>query len=236
MTGLDVHLLGTRDYSTVYSMQKSWTEIRGDDKTDELWCLEHTPVYTLGLAGKMEHILNPGIIPVLKTDRGGQVTYHGPGQLVMYPLIDLKRKGISIRNYVHLLEQATIDMLCALGINAERKDKAPGVYVNQSKIAALGVRVRRGCCYHGLSLNVSMDLLPFQGINPCGYPGLAVTQLADLGVEISVESVADMLIPYITRVLDYDEYRIYGSWNGQGHTGPHTEGSEAYNQEMKHGR
>lgn len=180
---------------------------------DQLWCLEHLPVYTLGLAGKVEHILNPGKIPVQQTDRGGQVTYHGPGQLVIYPMLDLKRKGISIRRYVELLEQAIIDLLEIYGISASRQSGAPGVYINNSKIAALGVRVRNGYCYHGLALNVDMDLAPFAGINPCGYAGLEVTRLADFGLGLSVQQVCQDLVPVLATQLGYDSQQILNANN-----------------------
>lgn len=211
MNSIVIRQLGTTEYSTTFNQQKAYTLERAPDKVDELWCLQHSPVYTLGLAGKAEHILNARTIPVQKSDRGGQVTYHGPGQLVIYPLIDLKRINISIRHYVYLLEQAVIRMLDEVGIAANRKDKAPGVYVDQKKIAALGIRVRGGCCYHGLSLNVDMDLTPFQGINPCGYPFLEVTQLSDCRVQMSVEQAGARLIPYITTSLGFDNYLDGGS-------------------------
>ncbi len=196
------------DYSTIYAKQRNFTDTRDQTTQDQLWCLEHPPVYTLGLAGKSEHILNPGTIPVQKSDRGGQVTYHGPGQLIMYPLLDLRRKAISIRKYVYLLEQSVISLLDEFGIESTRKQNAPGVYVNNCKIAALGIRVRNGCCYHGLALNVNMDLGPFTGINPCGYAGLGVTRLSDLGVTLSVEQVSQWLVPVITSQLGFDSVQI----------------------------
>jgi len=204
MNNIVVRKFGITEYVTTYDQQKSYTLERGPGTIDQLWCLQHFPVYTLGLAGKSEHILDAGTIPVQKSDRGGQVTYHGPGQLVIYPLIDLKRKNISIRQYVYLLEQAVVAMLNEVGIAAHRKDQAPGVYVDQKKIAALGIRVRGGCSYHGLSLNVDMDLTPFQGINPCGYPLLEVTKLSALGVQISVEQAGTILVPYITNCLGFE--------------------------------
>jgi lipoyl(octanoyl) transferase len=202
-----VHNLGRVDYGPVYSWQRGFNAARDAQTPDELWRLEHPPVYTLGLAGLAEHILHPGGIPVHRSDRGGQVTYHGPGQLVVYPLIDLKRKGIPVKRYVYLLEQAVIDMLEELAIEAYRQDQAPGVYTRLGKIAALGVRIRRGCCYHGLSLNVKMDLAPYSGINPCGYPGLKVTQLFDFGAELTVAEAGDRLLPWIVSGLGYDGYR-----------------------------
>jgi len=199
---------GITDYSTTYALQKAFTSGRGPDTMDELWCLQHFAVYTLGLAGKSEHILDSGKIPIVRSDRGGQVTYHGPGQLIIYPLIDIKRRNITIRQYVSLLEQAVIDLLNEFGITGQRQDKAPGVYVDNKKIASLGIRVRGGCCYHGLSLNVDMDLAPFQGINPCGYPQLEVTQLIELGVQLSVEQASARLAPYIASGLRIENILI----------------------------
>ena len=207
MNTLEVRSLGRVDYASSYEEQRSFTLARNETTGDQLWCLEHPPVYTLGLAGKPEHILNPGNIAVHRTDRGGQVTYHGPGQLVLYPLLDLKRKGISIRQYVNLLEQSIIDLLDRYGLVAVRREGAPGVYVVNSKIAALGIRVRNGCCYHGLALNVDLDLAPFAGINPCGYAGMEVTRLKDLGIDLSVEQVCKDLIPLLKARLGYDASR-----------------------------
>jgi lipoyl(octanoyl) transferase len=168
---------------------QTFTYSRSTDTPDELWFLQHAPVFTLGRNGKQEHLHDTGDIPVIKVDRGGQVTYHGPGQLVAYILLDLTRRQLGVQSLVGILEQAVIDLLAEHGLAATRRDKAPGVYVDGSKIAALGLRVRRGCCFHGLSLNVDMDLTPFSMINPCGYPGLQVTQLADLGVTASLDAI-----------------------------------------------
>ncbi len=200
--------LGTVEYAGTFAKQRDFTDVRDEQTADQIWCLEHPPVYTLGLAGKPEHLLNPGNIPVIKTDRGGQVTYHGPGQLVVYPLLDLKRLGISIRHYVFLLEQTLIDLLDSYGIQGERRPGAPGVYINNRKIAALGIRVRHGCCYHGLALNVDMDLTPFAGINPCGYAGLEVTRLSALGVQLSVLQVCQNLLPLLAGQLGFDERHL----------------------------
>ncbi len=200
--------LGTVEYAGTFAKQREFTDARADSTEDQIWCLQHLPVYTLGLAGKPEHLLNPGNIPVIKTDRGGQVTYHGPGQLVVYPLLDLKRRGISIRHYVFLLEQTLIDLLDSYGIMGERRPGAPGVYINNRKIAALGIRVRHGCCYHGLALNVDMDLTPFAGINPCGYAGLEVTRLSDLGVQLSVLQVCQNLLPLLAGQLGFDNRNL----------------------------
>ncbi|MCG8426844.1 MAG: lipoyl(octanoyl) transferase LipB [Chromatiales bacterium] len=196
--------LERRDYESVWEAMREFTNTRTDQTVDELWVVEHPPVFTLGQAGKPEHLLNPGDIPVINCDRGGQVTYHGPGQLVVYLLINLKRAGLGVRQLVTLIEQAIITQLNDYGIEATAKPEAPGVYVNDAKIAALGLRVRRGCSYHGLSFNIDMDLEPFQRINPCGYPDLQITQLADLGIRESVQQVAGKLNRQISRLLDYN--------------------------------
>lgn len=171
-----------------------FTDARNDDTHDELWVVEHDPVFTLGQAGKPEHVLMPGDIPVLHVDRGGQVTYHGPGQIVVYPLLDLKRLKIGVRDYVHRIEQALIDTMAEWNIQAARRDGAPGVYVAGAKVAALGIRVRRGCTFHGLAFNVAMDLEPFRRINPCGYQGLQVTSVLDLGGPSSLDAVKPVLL------------------------------------------
>ena len=181
---------------------QTFTEVRQADTLDEIWVLEHPPVYTLGMAGKREHLLNPGQIPVYSVDRGGQVTYHGPGQLVVYVLLDLKRRNWGVKQLVHALEQAVIDYLSSQHIQGQRRDKAPGVYVEGRKISALGLRIKRHCCYHGLSFNVNMDLTPFTGINPCGYAGLQVTQLQELGVDDSLPQVTQQFLPHLTRMLN----------------------------------
>ena len=156
---------------------------------DQLWLVQHPPVFTLGLAGRREHVIAPGEIPVIATDRGGQVTYHGPGQAVVYALLDLRRLGFGVRELVRRMEQSAIELLAARGIAGERREGMPGVYVEGAKIAAIGLRVARGCCYHGMALNVDLDLEPFSRIDPCGYPGLASTRLADRGVRDSIEIV-----------------------------------------------
>jgi lipoyl(octanoyl) transferase len=192
---------GLSDYSAAWAEMRAFTDGRTQDTPDELWLLQHPPVFTLGQAGRAEHLLDPGEIPVIQTDRGGQVTYHGPGQLIAYLLVDLRRVGLGVKGLVRLLEGAVIGLLAGYGIEAEARADAPGVYVAGAKIASLGLRVRRGCSYHGLSLNVDMDLTPFLRINPCGHPGLAVTQLADLGGPKDLRLVGDALAGEIARRL-----------------------------------
>ncbi len=193
--------VGLIDYQTAYARMRAYTDVRDEDMPDEIWLLQHPPVFTLGLGGRDEHVHDAGGIPVVKTDRGGQVTYHGPGQLVVYVLLDLKRRGYGVRSLVHRLEQALINYLDSLGLVAERHEGAPGVFVQDAKIAALGLRVKNGCSYHGLSLNVAMNLEPFGRIDPCGYPGLKVTQLADRGVEVTVKSASRSLLPHLQEQL-----------------------------------
>ena len=193
--------LGLVAYDRAYGDMRRFTVSRTAATPDELWLLEHPAVYTLGQAGKSEHLLRATPIPVQRVDRGGQITYHGPGQVVAYPLLDLRRRGLAVRRLVGLLEQAVIDLLAAHRIVGERRPGAPGVYVAGAKIAALGLRVRTGCSYHGVALNVAMDLAPFRDIDPCGYPGLAVTQLADLGVTVSPADAATGLGAQIERLL-----------------------------------
>jgi len=182
---------------------RAFTEARHADTLDELWQVEHPPVFTQGLAGKAEHLLAPGDIPVIRVDRGGQVTYHGPGQVVIYCLLDVRRLGLSVRGLVTALEQAVIELLAAYGVTAQARPNAPGVYVDDAKVASLGLRLRQGRSYHGLSLNVDMDLEPFTRINPCGYPGLRVTQLRDLGVSLTPVTVAEELLSMLGRQFGY---------------------------------
>jgi lipoyl(octanoyl) transferase len=193
--------LGLVDYEPTWRAMQDFTSGRTGETPDEIWLLEHPPVYTLGQAGKPEHLLADTAIPLVKIDRGGQITYHGPGQLIAYLLLDLHRRQLKVREMVHLMEQALINLLADYGIEAERHAGAPGVYVGQAKIAALGLRVRGGCSYHGLSLNVNMDLAPFGGINPCGYSGLAVTQIKDFGVSDKLPAVAERLLAQLIRLL-----------------------------------
>ena len=196
---LQVRRLGRQPYLSVWQAMRAFTDGRDATTTDELWLLQHDPVFTLGQAGKWEHVLAAGEIPVLPVDRGGQVTYHGPGQIVAYPLLDLRRLGLGVRELVQRIEQAIIDTLDVWNVVALRRAGAPGVYVGAAKIAALGLRVRRGCTFHGLAFNVAMDLEPFGRINPCGFHGLAVTQLSDIGGPSRLADVEDVLIGHLCR-------------------------------------
>ena len=189
--------LGCVAYEPTWRRMQAYAAARTSADPDEVWCLEHPPVYTLGAAGKREHVLAPGDIPVVPVDRGGQVTYHGPGQLVVYPLLDLRRHALGIRDLVSALEGAVIDCVAEDGIVASARRDAPGVYVDGAKLASIGLRVRRHSTYHGLAVNVAMDLAPFAGINPCGYVGLAVTDLAHLGVAATPERYARRLLPLL---------------------------------------
>jgi lipoyl(octanoyl) transferase len=196
--------LGLAAYEPTWRAMQALTETRDAGTGDEIWLLEHPPVYTLGLNGNRAHVLAPGAIPVVHIDRGGQVTYHGPGQLVVYPLLDLKRRKLGVRALVCALEHAVIATLGGYGIEACTRRGAPGVYVGERKIASLGLRVRRGCSYHGLAFNVGMDLEPFRRINPCGYAGLEVTQVADLGGPAQLDVVARDFSPLLLQCLDGD--------------------------------
>lgn len=191
--------LGLRDYQPTWQAMRDFTEQRTDDTPDEIWTLQHPPVFTLGQAGKPEHLLNPGDIPIVNSDRGGQVTYHGPGQIVAYVLYDLKRGGIGVKTLVQRLETAVIDLLADYGLSSAPQEKAPGVYVDGRKIASLGLRVRRGRSYHGLSLNADMDLEPFGRINTCGYTDLQVTQVADLATGWKLPRIESDLAQHISR-------------------------------------
>ena len=194
---LRVRRLGRVEYAPTFAAMQEFTATRTAETTDELWIVEHPPVFTLGQAGKPEHLLRDIGIPLVQIDRGGQVTYHGPGQVVIYLLLDLNRRQLKVRELVRHIEQAVIDLLAAHGVTAERHTNAPGVYVAGAKIAALGLRIRRGCSYHGVALNVQMDLSPFAAINPCGYPGLAVTQTHDLGLALTPDTAADELTRHL---------------------------------------
>lgn len=195
--------LGTVPYVAAWEAMQAFTDARDEHTRDEIWILEHEPVYTYGVAGRAEHLprTDDGI-PVIKVDRGGQVTYHGPGQLVAYVLLDLRRRGITVRGLVHSLEQAILDLLAEFGLPGERHEGAPGVYVAGAKVAALGLRIRNGRSFHGLSLNVDMNLAPFEAIDPCGYPGLRVASLASLGVHAPQEHVAERLVSNLLREIN----------------------------------
>lgn len=199
-----VRRLGLMDYEPVWRAMQAFTDQRDENTPDELWIVEHPPVFTQGQAGRAEHILAPGDIPVIQVDRGGQVTYHGPGQVVAYPLIDIGRSDMGVRDLVTGIEQAIIDVLKSYGVDAQLMDGAPGVYIDGVKIASLGLRIRKGKSFHGLSFNVDMDLEPFQRINPCGFQGLQVTNLAALA-EVSMTDVEDRLIASLGQVLGYND-------------------------------
>jgi len=200
---LTVRHLGRQPYEPVWAAMKAFTDNRDESTGDELWLVEHDPVFTQGLAGKPEHLLNPGGIPVVQTDRGGQVTYHGPGQVVAYPLLDLERLGVGVRCLVDRLEQAVIDVLADLSVTGSRQDGAPGVFVNEAKIASIGLKVRRGRTYHGLAFNVDMDLAPFSLINPCGFAGLTMTHVVDQVGEGEWQAMADRLTTAFCTLMGY---------------------------------
>jgi len=193
--------LGLQDYVTIWQDMQRFNQDRNADTADQLWIVEHFPVYTLGLNGKREHLLNTGNIPVVNSDRGGQATYHGPGQLVIYTLLDINRLNLGVRQLVTILEQAMICTLAQYGIVAVSRADAPGVYVNDKKIGSIGLRIKKNCSYHGLSLNNDMDLRPFDHINPCGYSGLKVTQISDLGITISTSQLASSVIQSILTAI-----------------------------------
>ena len=199
---LTIRHLGLMDYTPVWQEMQTFTESRHANTPDELWFLEHPPAFTLGRNGKQEHLHKTGDIPVIHVDRGGQVTYHGPGQLIAYPLLNIKRRQLGVQSLVKILEQSVIDLLADYSLSAERHEKAPGVYIDNRKLAALGLRIRKGCSFHGLSLNVDMDLSPFSMIDPCGYSGLEVTQLKDLGINDSMETISTQLQTHFERLLD----------------------------------
>lgn len=205
---LIVRDLGLQEYSPIWQAMQDFTANRDENTPDELWCLEHPPVFTMGLNGKDEHLLNIKNIPVINIDRGGQVTYHGPGQLVIYTLIDLARLNIGVKDLVDSIEKSIIALLKQYDINALGKEGAPGVYVNGKKIAALGLRIKRNKSYHGLSLNIDMDLSPFQQINPCGYEGMAVTQIKDLRSNIDSSKIKLDLIALLSKQLGYKKSEI----------------------------
>jgi lipoyl(octanoyl) transferase len=199
-----VRQLGLSDYETTWRAMQKFTDERGEQTQDEIWLVEHPPVFTLGLNANREHLLAPGEIPVVQIDRGGQVTFHGPGQLVIYPLLNLKRRRLGVRELVVALENAIIDYAAELGIRAQGSREAPGVYVDGAKLASIGLRIRRGCSYHGAALNVSLDPEPFERINVCGYRGLKVTRLADFQPGLSVADAAQGILPHLSRRLNFD--------------------------------
>lgn len=200
-TQLVIRQLGLADYLPTFRAMQEFTLTRAADTPDELWLLQHPPVYTMGLNGKPEHLLRTTDIPVVNVDRGGQITYHGPGQVVIYLLLDLRRRGYGVRELVRRMERAVIALLAQHGVAAEGRVDAPGVYVEGAKIAALGLRVRKSCCYHGLAFNVDMDLTPFSNINPCGYAGLRVTSTRELGLPLTVEAAGRRLCQTLLETL-----------------------------------
>lgn len=212
MADLIVRSLGEQPYLETWEAMKSFTAGRDDNVADELWCLEHPRVYTQGQAGKAEHILAPGDIPVILVDRGGQVTYHGPGQLVIYLMINLTRKKLGVRSLVDEIEQAIVRTLAGLGVEAAPRPDAPGVYVGESKIASLGLRVRRGCSFHGLALNVDMDMEPFRRINPCGYAGMAMSQISDFVPGVTLADVQQRLSEELVSGLAHQSVEFREGW------------------------
>lgn len=209
---LSVRYLGRADYGRTLDSMRDFTLNRHAQTPDEVWILEHDPVFTQGQAGKAEHVLAPGNIPVVQVDRGGQVTYHGPGQLVAYTLLDIKRLGMGVRDLVNHLEHSVVDVLSSYAVSAYPKADAPGVYVDEAKVASLGLRIKKGCSYHGLALNVAMDLEPFSRINPCGYQGLRVAQLQDLTQDtVTVEAVAEQWLSGFVSRLGYQSVQYFNS-------------------------
>jgi lipoyl(octanoyl) transferase len=199
---LTVRRLGSAEYEPVWRRMQAFTDSRDSSTPDELWLLEHPPVFTQGQAGKAEHLLAPGDIPVVQVDRGGQVTYHGPGQIVAYALIDIKRRKIGVRALVNSIEEAVLNVLEQFGVKGQRREGAPGIYVDDAKIASLGLRVRRGCSFHGLAFNIDMDLEPFARINPCGFEGLEVTQLSEFS-PVCITDAETALVEQLVRQLGY---------------------------------
>lgn len=205
--------VGAQPYEPVWHRMQQFTAERGDDTADEIWLLEHQPVFTQGQAGKAEHLLDPGDIPVVQADRGGQITYHGPGQLMAYLMLNLRRRKMGVRDMVDLMERAVVHVLAEYDIEAYPKPDAPGVYVDGAKISSLGLRVRRGCSFHGLALNLDMDLAPFQRINPCGYAGLAMTQLKTLRPDADIVAVPETLLNYLIDQIGYTSVLRTTSWD-----------------------
>lgn len=204
MTDVLIRSLGPTDYEPVWHAMQAFTDERDADTTDELWLTEHRPVFTLGVNTRPEHLLAPGDIPVVQVDRGGQVTYHGPGQLMVYPLIDLRRAGLGVRELVTALEQSGVELARDFGVEAESRCDAPGVYAGGAKFASVGLRVRRGASFHGMALNVAMNLEPFKRINPCGFAGLEVTDLRQLGIDLTLEDAGQRLMPHLLSNLGLD--------------------------------
>jgi lipoyl(octanoyl) transferase len=200
---LTMRWLGWQDYSTCWQAMQKFTNERSAETMDEIWFLEHHPVFTQGQNGKPEHILNAGDIPIVQTDRGGQVTYHGPGQLMVYFLIDLRRKHLNVRALVSALEQSIVDLLNEFNVNAYAKCDAPGVYIDEKKICSIGLRIRKGCSYHGIAFNIAMDLEPFKRINPCGFQSLQMTQLIDYTESQDPQTASEKLIPHLQKNLGY---------------------------------
>lgn len=205
--GLVLRNLGRRDYQSVWDAMRAFNNARAPETEDEVWLVEHNPVYTLGLNCKNDKVVGKNDIPIVKTDRGGQITYHGPGQIVAYVMIDLKRRGMGVKQLVQAMEQSVIALLADHDVAATRKQDAPGVYIDGAKIAALGLRVRQGGSYHGIALNVAMDLAPFSRIDPCGYPGLQTTQLKDLGISLDVFDAGERLVNHLVEELGYNGAR-----------------------------
>ncbi|OLQ88541.1 octanoyltransferase [Vibrio ponticus] len=205
---LVVKHLGKQDYEPIWRAMHNFTDTRDDETRDEIWFVEHNPVFTQGQAGKAEHLLNTGDIPVVQSDRGGQVTYHGPGQLVVYFLINLRRKNIGVRDLVTHIENLVINTLKAYNIDSAARPDAPGVYVDNKKICSLGLRIRRGCSFHGLALNINMDMTPFLRINPCGYAGMEMVQVSQLGGPDNVDNVAEQLLKELVTLLDYQQIEV----------------------------
>ena len=222
MKPLRVRRLGRQPYEPVWRAMQAFTDTRGEATPDEAWLVEHPPVFTQGLNGRAEHVLDAGDIPLVQVDRGGQVTYHGPGQAVVYFLVNLRRCGLGVRAFVSAMEQAVIALLAEHGVTAAARQDAPGVYVNGAKIASLGLRVRRGCSYHGLALNVAMDLAPFARINPCGYAGLPVTSLVQLGIVLDVATAGEAVLRHFAAAQGFDleeeekgnNHGGHGGWKG----------------------
>jgi lipoyl(octanoyl) transferase len=210
---LIVKKLGRQDYEPVWEAMHKFTDERTEEDADQVWLVEHNPVFTQGQAGKAEHVLNAGDIPVIQSDRGGQVTYHGPGQLVAYFLINIRRKKFGVRDLVTHIENLVINTLKAYNIDSAARPDAPGVYVDGKKICSLGLRIRRGCSFHGLALNVDMDLSPFLRINPCGYQGMEMAQVSQLGGPSELENVEQQLIQELVELLGYDQVDIQATSN-----------------------